>query len=274
MAGLLRAGTLTGAAVMLQAVTIIENWLKQLNFAQQVPNSILNLMEAVAAQMRKLLRDLTDVDENIRMRTEIIDIVITIAVGLFRDRVLFDDRGLDAINQFDYREWLREPRRHQDARSNSRFLTGIYDFVFAYEDGDRRKPRLAAGVAVRGALRMFFTYRGAMFWRVRSGMGDAVFAPLYKVLSSRARRPTKRSPVRFHFLHELATVDFVRRGRPSRHGAAFQNAAGRGALDGLSEDALDDCGCWPADDQRPVRRRRARRRAIRDPEGRRATSTP
>ena len=106
MAGLLRAGTLTGAAVMLQAVTIIENWLRQLNFAQQVPNSILNLMEAVAAQMRKLLRDLTDVDENIRMRTEVIDIVITIVVGLFRDRVLFDDRGLDAINQFDYREWL------------------------------------------------------------------------------------------------------------------------------------------------------------------------
>ena len=54
MAGLLRAGTLTGAAVTLQAVTIIENWLRQLNFAQQVPNSILNLMEAVAAQMRKL----------------------------------------------------------------------------------------------------------------------------------------------------------------------------------------------------------------------------
>ena len=246
MAGLLRAGTLTGAAVMLQAVTIIENWLKQLNFAQQVPNSILNLMEAVAAQIRKLLRDLTDVDENIRMRTEVIDIVITIVVGLFRDRVLFDDRGLDAINQFDYREWLFNHGATKTALE-SRFLTGIYDFAFAYEDGDRRKPRLAAGVAVRGALRMFFTYRGAMFWRVRSGMGDAVFAPLYRVLSS-PPETDERSPVRFHFLHELADRRLLRQGRPSRHGAAFQNAARRSELDGLSEDALDDRGCWPAED--------------------------
>ena len=73
---------------------------------------------------------------------------------------------------------------------DSRFLTGIYDLVFAYEDGDR-EPRLAAGVALRGALRMFFTYRGAMFWRMRSGMGDAVFAPLYKVLSSAGTTPEK-----------------------------------------------------------------------------------
>ena len=60
--------------------------------------------------------------------------------------------------------------------------------MFAYEGGDRKKPRLAAGVALRGALRMFFTYRGAMFWRMRSGMGDAVFAPLYKVLRSTTGR--------------------------------------------------------------------------------------
>jgi uncharacterized protein with NAD-binding domain and iron-sulfur cluster len=242
MAGLLRAGTLTGAAVTLQAVTIIENWLRQLNFAQQVPNSILNLMEAVAAQMRKLLHDLTDVDEHIRMRTEVIDIVITIAVGLFRDRVLFDDRGLDAINQFDYREWLKNHGATKTALE-SRFLTGIYDFVFAYEDGERRKPRLAAGVAVRGALRMFFTYRGAMFWRVQSGMGDAVFAPLYKVLVSRPESK-ETSPVRFHFLHELAAVDFSDEG--GRHVTELRFTTSR--LDGLSKDALDVRGCWPADD--------------------------
>ena len=260
MAGLLRAGTLTGAAVMLQAVTIIENWLKQLNFAQQVPNSILNLMEAVAAQIRKLLRDLTDVDENIRMRTEVIDIVITIVVGLFRDRVLFDDRGLDAINQFDYREWLRNHGATKTALE-SRFLTGIYDFVFAYEGGDRRKPRLAAGVAVRGALRMFFTYRGAMFWRVRSGMGDAVFAPLYRVLSSPPDdREALAGPVSLP--PRARDRRLLRRGRLSRHGAAFQDAGRpRASWTRLSEDALDDRGCWPADDRRQVRRPRARRRA-------------
>ena len=72
-------------------------------------------------------------------------------------------------------------------------------------------------MALRGALRMFFTYRGAMFWRMRSGMGDAVFAPLYKVLTLTDRKdPRTREllkPVTFHFLHELSdvTVDFATR---------------------------------------------------------------
>jgi uncharacterized protein with NAD-binding domain and iron-sulfur cluster len=250
MARMLRGGSLTGAAVLLQAVTMLEVWLRQLNFARQVPDSVLGLMEAVAAQTRKLLRDVTDIDETIRMRTEVIDIVLTIAVGLVRDKVLFNDRGLDAINQFDYREWLENHGATRTAL-DSRFLTGIYDFAFAYEGGDRRKPRLAAGVAVRGALRMFFTYRGAMFWRVRSGMGDAVFAPLYKVLSNRpaSGRPGKTgtSPVRFHFLHDLKTVSFGRtsEGRAYVASLAFEARGDRVALDALGSEALDDHGCWP-----------------------------
>ena len=32
-------------------------------------------------------------------------------------------------------------------------------------------------------LRAFFTYRGAFFWKMQSGMGDIVFAPLYEVLA-------------------------------------------------------------------------------------------
>ena len=58
-------------------------------------------------------------------------------------------------------------------------MRGIYDLTFAYEAGDRNRPRLSAGVALRGAMRMFFTYRRSMFWRMSAGMGDVVFAPLY-----------------------------------------------------------------------------------------------
>ena len=32
---------------------------------------------------------------------------------------------------------------------------------------------------------MFFTYRGALFWKMRAGMGDVVFAPFYEVLKRR-----------------------------------------------------------------------------------------
>ncbi len=47
-------------------------------------------------------------------------------------------------------------------------------------------------------MRMFFTYRGALFWRMTAGMGDIVFAPLYEVL--------KRRGVRFEFFHRLRDV--------------------------------------------------------------------
>ena len=45
---------------------------------------------------------------------------------------------------------------------------------------------------------MFFTYRGALFWRMSAGMGDVVFAPLYQVLRNRG--------VRFEFFHRLRNI--------------------------------------------------------------------
>jgi uncharacterized protein with NAD-binding domain and iron-sulfur cluster len=246
-AQLARAGSLTGAAALLQAVTILEVWLQDLNFGSQVGDSIVELAEALAAQTRKLLRDFVRIDPDIRVKTEVIDIVMTIAVGLFRDRVMFDDRGLDSLNQFDYRQWLRLHGATQQSL-DSRLLSGIYDFAFAYSGGDRKRPALAAGVALRGALRMFFTYRGSMFWRLRSGMGDAVFAPLYKVLSSPRRKVKGKelSAVRFHFRHELANVGVVAlNGKRFASSLEFKTQGDERTLDRLSKKALDEFGCWP-----------------------------
>jgi len=265
IARVLRTGALTTAAGIIQAVTILENWLHTLSFSPQVADSVLQLMEAVAAQTRKQLRDVVAVDEKLRLKTEIIDIVMTIAVGLYRDRVLFDERGLDAINDLDYREWLL---KHGATTTSvkSRFMAGIYDLVFAYRDGNHKSPALAAGVALRGALRMFFTYRGSMFWRMRSGMGDAVFAPLYKVLLCRQRKSKPKDngsedgdeqefetvePVRFHFLHKLSGVDFVFEPKEKRYvkQLTFSTGGDYNELDRLSENALDHFGCWPDDEQ-------------------------
>jgi uncharacterized protein with NAD-binding domain and iron-sulfur cluster len=263
IASRVRGGTLTVAAAALQAVTIAENVLHDLNHSPQVVGSALNLLQALAAQARKQLRDFVSIDPALRWKTEIIDIVITIAVGLYRDRVLFGEKGLDAINDLDYRDWLR---KHGATRTalNSRFIQGIYDLVFAYEDGDRGRPRLAAGVALRGALRMFFTYRGSMFWHMRSSMGDAVFAPLYKVMrlggppastsdrkaNGKARKARQGSgeplPVRFHFLHELREVTLEEKnGQPFVETLGFVTAGDAKELDERSRDALDHFGCWP-----------------------------
>ena len=54
---------------------------------------------------------------------------------------------------------------------------------------------MAAGVALENAARLFFTYKGAMFWKMQAGMGDVVFAPLYEVL--------RRRGVTFRFFHRV-----------------------------------------------------------------------
>lgn len=241
MAAMSRAGALTGAAALLQLVTMLEVWLRRQNIGPKAPESTLAIVEAAVSQARKMLRDVVGVDPHLRMKTEVIDIVLTIMIGLFTDRVMFRKDGLDALNDYDYREWLK---LHGATKTSldSRFIRAAYDFAFAYEDGDLDKPRLAAGVAIRGGFRMFFTYRGAAFWRMCSGMGDCVFAPLYAVLEDwrteenpiateaadaarrRQRRlegkdeeddqadeewpPKLRSPVTFHFSHELKAASF------------------------------------------------------------------
>lgn len=257
---LLRAGSLTSAAVLQQAATIVERWLQSLNFAPQVPGTALKLATAVAAQTRKIMRDAASIDPAIRAKADIVDLVLTIAVGLFRDRVLFDERGLDAINSFEYRAWL-EKHGATNSSIDSPFLRGIYELVFGYEDGDKNKPALAAGVALRGALRMFFTYRGALLWRMPSGMGDAVFAPLYKVLQG--NKTEGRSPVRFHFLHELTEVTFDAEPGPlSVLSLTFTTQSNRADIEKASRRALDDFGCWPEKERSRIGRLPAARDSL------------
>ncbi|MDM0077129.1 NAD(P)-binding protein [Variovorax sp. J2P1-59] len=237
MARLLRVGALTTAAGVLQGATILENWLRERDPAPQFTSTVMSFMEALAAQTRRQLTDLVGIDEQLRRKTEIIDLIMTIVVGLYRDRVLFDSRGLDAINHIDCKDWLI---KHGAMRSSveSPFVTGLYDLAFCYRDGDRNKPALAAGQALRGALRMFFTYRGALFWRMRSGMGDTVFAPLYQVLKDRK--------VDFRFMHELKNIDFV--GDPDKDepvhiaSMSFETRGSTKDLNGYAP--LDAAGCW------------------------------
>ena len=116
-----------------------------------------------------------------RHQWEIIDLVLANLVGAVRYKLLTDPRGLDAINHLDHREWLRVNGASERA-INSPFTRALYDLTIAYEGGDPDRPAMAAGAALRGALRFFFCYRGALFWKMRAGMGDVVFAPFYEAL--------------------------------------------------------------------------------------------
>ncbi len=178
----------------------VATWTPEL-FSDRVQTIPRRLVEAVADAAHRRLAEITACDTPLRRTWHVIDLMLAIVRGATAHGLALDPRGFDAINDYDWREWLRM-HGASEASLNSGFLRGIYDLVFAYEDGDVTRPRLAAGVALRGAMRMFFGYRGSLFWRMNAGMGDVVFAPLYEVLRARG--------VKFEFFHRLRNVGLAR----------------------------------------------------------------
>lgn len=187
-----RLAALTGAA---EVVGLLDQLARGRAAEAQAPLSSLleRLQQAFVRERSKLVAGSDDA----RRVWEIIDLVLAIFRGLVQSGTFLDPRGLDALDDYDVREWLRRYGA-SEASLASGFVRGLYDLAFAFEAGDIARPGIAAGQALRGALRFFFTYRGAFFWKMRAGMGETIFAPLYEVL--------KRRGVRFEFFHRLENV--------------------------------------------------------------------
>jgi uncharacterized protein with NAD-binding domain and iron-sulfur cluster len=193
--GLLNVGVLSTAAGLSEALGVLAVAVKSLPAFPQ--DLVGRLVDEVVVNIRERLDGLVGTDEDIRYKSEVIDLVLAFITGAVRFRLMTDPRGLSAIDGYECREWLRM-NGASERSLNSAFMRGLYDLALAYEDGDPARPGLAAGQALRGGMRMFFTYRGALFWKMRAGMGDCVFAPFYEVLKKRG--------VRFEFFHRLENV--------------------------------------------------------------------
>lgn len=113
-----------------------------------------------------------------------LDLLRTILSGMVIDGLSTERDAYDALNHLDFRDWLR---RHGAATStlDSAIVRGSYDLVFSRENGDPSRSRFAAGWGVYLSSRFFFDYKGSIFWKMRAGMGDIVFAPLYQALVTR-----------------------------------------------------------------------------------------
>lgn len=116
--------------------------------------------------------------------------------GIFADGVLLG--GFAVIDQYEYRSWLKHHEAPAEVVDQSAVLKGIYDLAFAYQEGNVALPAFAADVALCSICRIFFAYKGAIFWKMQAGMGDVVFAPLYLVLRQRG--------VRFRFFHRVKNL--------------------------------------------------------------------
>lgn len=243
-----RFGSLGTTAGLIEAFAVLEMLIRTVTESDDSPiNSLLKksavsqaaieLLRNIASSARKNLERHISKDDQIRYVWEIIDLVVAIMTGIIREGLFFDPRGFDAINDKEIREWLLDngaSRRSVD----SSFVRGLFDLAMAYPDGDVNRPALAAGQGIRGSLRMFFTYRGSLFWKMRAGMGDVVFAPFYEVLKKRG--------VRFEFFHRLENVGLSQNGG---HVETLQFDVQARTRDGKEYEPLIDIKglpCWPS----------------------------
>lgn len=198
LAALLARFTKYGAAAGLRGLIEASYWLELVfgRLGAYPQGLVARLVDWVADLARGAVEQLLR-DDEVRRLWEVAELLIVTLRGCLRFRLAFDPRGFDAIDDYDCRDWLKlngaSPRALDSA-----FVRAFYDLAFAYEAGDPARPAIAAGAALRGAFRAFFSYRGAFFWKMHAGMGDAVFAPLYWLLRYRG--------VRFRFFHKLTDV--------------------------------------------------------------------
>ena len=166
---------------------------------------------------------------------QLMDLVVTTLVGMAADGLL-SGSGFDRIDSLDYRHWLARHGAAPDTL-DSPIVRGMHDLTFAYEDGDRSRPRFPAGLGVQLSGRMLFDFKGSVFWRLQAGMGEVVFAPLYEAL--------RRRGVEFRFFRRLdrlrlgtgrsvASVELTRQADPAPGNAGYDPLVRVGGLP-----------CWP-----------------------------
>ena len=202
---------------------------------QRLIGDLLQHVQGLQAQVRG-----SATSDRVRLWRGVLELVAAALAGIVRDDVLW--RGFDALDEEDFREWLGRHGAGEDTVARSPVLRGLYDLTFAYRQGDKRRPSLAAGKGLQSLL-MMINYEGSFMWRMRAGMGDVVFAPLYLALIRRG--------VKFHFFSEVTKLRLMP-GRPvvdaielTRRAVA---ASGPDRYDPIER--IGDWWCWPADPYR------------------------
>jgi uncharacterized protein with NAD-binding domain and iron-sulfur cluster len=231
----IRLGQLGTLAGLIQGVELLG--MLAAGMSRDTERLLLPFVEAISSNARTQLEAVVAVDDQSRRLWTIMDLTLATMRGILRHNLATHPRGFEVIDDYDCREWLLLNGASQRS-VDSGYLRALYDFGFAYEDGDPQRPRLAAGQALRSMLRAFFTYRGAFFWKMQSGMGDVVFAPLYEVLIRRG--------VRFEFFHRLENIGMEWGDTPHVKSLEFDIQAR--TVSGAYEPLVDVHGlpCWPS----------------------------
>ncbi|WP_319457904.1 MULTISPECIES: FAD-dependent oxidoreductase [unclassified Mycobacterium] len=149
------------------------------------------------------IRDALDYERRTdhRLSWILLSLVVAITRGVMADGLITNPQGFRAINDEDYGSWVLRHGAHPEVLEFP-VLRAMYNMVFGYENGQLERPTFAAGVGMLLVGLMFFTYKGAIFWKMTAGMGDIVMAPMYEAL--------RRRGVEFEFFHRLDALHLDR----------------------------------------------------------------
>lgn len=164
---------------------------------------VVRVLDLVGDNLRRRFDEEARASASIRRAYYVVDLMVAIVRGVIEDGVIAED-SFDVVDDVDFSDWLLAHGALRETADCALVRGVVYDLGFAYEGGDPQRPSCAAGTALRGLLRAFFTYRGSLMWRMNSGMGDVVFLPFYELLTKRGVE------VRFfHRVEELRVANGV-----------------------------------------------------------------
>ena len=155
------------------------------------------LLASFRDQLNAHVRAAVALSNDLRRLWILMQLAITIALGMIHDDV--PTQGFEPLDEYDFMEWLQRHGAPYPDVAWSPVVVSIYAITFAYEPHDTTRRNLAAGVALRATMRLFFTYRDAFLWKMQAGMGETVFAPIYQVLLQRG--------VQFQFFHRVTKLE-------------------------------------------------------------------
>ncbi|MGZ3451350.1 MAG: NAD(P)-binding protein [Polyangiales bacterium] len=156
-----------------------------------------------------------------------IDFSLAVARGLIADG-LVENPDWFSIDDLDLRAWLKKHGAHEET-VQSPMVMGLYDAAFS------TYAPSAAGTSLHGFLRMALTYKGAIMYKMQSGMGDTIFAPLYEVL--------RRRGVKFEFFQQVQSLGVGEQDRIEKIRFRKQ-ATPRGEYRPLVD--VNGLPCWPS----------------------------
>ena len=176
-------------------------------------STALRLLGALLGRFRDwawehVVRERCEQDARLRLVFTTLDVIASATAGVAADGVL--EHGWEVINDRDLCRWLEEHGARQvtlgrTPAQRSPLLRALYDVAFAYPDGVIDHADAAAGTALNDLLRLAFSYRGALFYKMKAGMAETVLTPMYELLRCRG--------VEFKFFHAVTELRLSADGR-------------------------------------------------------------